>query len=320
MRRSLTALLSLVALLPAPAAGQTGATAGTAPGAPPAIDAAQLLTDLRNLSADSLAGRKTGTPGSEIARSYILRAFRQVGLEPFGGSFTQPFAFTGRRDGAEYRGVNIVGSIEGARHPDRYIVLTAHYDHLGTVGGQIHNGADDNASGTAALLAMATYFREHPPAHSVVFAALDAEELGLQGARAFVQSPPVPLEAIALDVNLDMVSRNEKGELYVVGTFHYPFLKPFVERVAPRARVTLRLGHDRPDQPGIDDWTGASDHGAFHAAKVPFLYFGVEDHPDYHKPTDDFEKIDPAFYTGAVEAILGVVLELDRGLPAGASR
>ncbi|HEY8479206.1 MAG TPA: M20/M25/M40 family metallo-hydrolase, partial [Spirillospora sp.] len=200
------------------------------------------------------------------------------------------------------------------------IVLTAHFDHVGIgrpdeAGDSIYNGADDNASGTAALLALARYFREHTPAHSIVFAALDAEEMGLQGARAFVRTPPIPLDAVVINVNMDMVGRNDAGELYVAGTYHYPFLKPVVERIAERAPVRLLMGHDSPDLPQGQDWTSASDHGAFHAAGIPFLYFGVEDHEDYHRPTDEFDGIQPEFYSAAVRTVLATVLELDRNPP-----
>jgi hypothetical protein len=121
----------------------------------------------------------------------------------------------------------------------------------------------------------------------------------------------VAKEAIMLNVNMDMIGRNDKGELYVAGTYHYPQLRPAVQRVIPVAEVTLIAGHDTPANPR-DDWTSQSDQGAFHAQRIPFLYFGVEDHPDYHRPTDDFERIQPGFFTRAVRTVLAVVREIDR--------
>jgi Zn-dependent M28 family amino/carboxypeptidase len=277
------------------------------------VDSAQLIRDIRVLSADSMEGRRTGTPGSARARAYLLQRFREVGLTAFGGGYEQAFAFTGR-DGTAYQGVNLVGYVRGTEHPERYLVITAHYDHLGVRNGQIYNGADDNASGTSALLAFAAEMRRQPPRHSVIFAALDAEELGLQGARAFVASPPVPLERIVLNVNMDMISRNDRNELYAAGTYHYPALRPFVERVAARSGVNLLMGHDRPDLPPGDDWTMSSDHGAFHQVGIPFVYFGVEDHPDYHQPTDTFENIQPGFFVRAARTVLDFVREVDAAL------
>lgn len=286
----------------------------------PVVDAERLMADLRYLASDELAGRGVGTPGNAAAREYIVSAFEWIGLAPVAGSYTHAFRFTGRRDGVEREGVNVLGVVEGTTHPDRWIVVTAHYDHVGIgrpdeSGDSIYNGADDNASGTAALLALAAYFKEHRPAHTILFAALDAEEMGLQGARALVAQPPVPLEQIVANVNMDMVSRGDKGELYAVGTYHYPQLLPLVERIAARSKITLLTGHDRPDLPPGDDWTMASDHGPFHRAGIPFLYFGVEDHPDYHRPSDEADKVDPAFYAAAVETVIDAVREIDREPP-----
>jgi Zn-dependent M28 family amino/carboxypeptidase len=110
-----------------------------------------------------------------------------------------------------------------------------------------------------------------------------------------------------------MISRNAKGELWVAGTHHYPFLRPFVEQLAARARVTLQIGHDLPGT-GSNDWTTASDHGPFHAEGIPFLYFGVEDHEDYHRASDDPAKVDADFYGRAVETIHAAVRTLDQEL------
>jgi hypothetical protein len=275
------------------------------------IDAEQLALDVRVLAADTMEGRGTGTPGSERARRYLLQRFAAIGLTPFGQGYEHAFEFRPRGADADLRGVNLVGYIPGREQPQRYIVITAHYDHLGVRDGQVYHGADDNASGTAGLLALAQHFRQHPPRHTLIFAAVDAEELGLRGARAFVAQPPVPRDAIVFNVNLDMVSRSERDELYAVGTYHHPWLLPLVQRIAAEAPVTLRTGHDRPDLPPGDDWTMLSDHGAFHEAGIPFLYFGVEDHPDYHRPTDVFENIDPDFLARAVETVRRAVVLLD---------
>jgi hypothetical protein len=290
---------------------EQAAPASAAP-APVAVDSARMLRDLGILAHDSMEGRATGTPGSARARAFLERAYAERGLQPPGGaSYLQSFTFT-RRD-ATLQGVNVIGVVRGTELPDRYIVVTAHYDHLGIRNGEIYNGADDNASGTAALLAMADWFVQNPPRHSIIFAALDAEEMSLQGARAFVANPPVPREAIVLNVNMDMVGRNDRNELHVAGTYHYPQLLPIVEVVARGAEVRLVPGHDRPGGAAGDDWTHLSDHAAFHAAGIPFLYFGVQDHPDYHRPTDTVDGIQPGFYNRAVRTILTTLRLLDQG-------
>lgn len=296
----------------APHATISGVAAPPARLAPVAVDTARLMQDLTALAHDSMEGRATGTPGGARARTFMERGFAERGLQPFGASYLQPFTFTRRE--ATHEGVNVIGLVRGTERPDRYIVVSAHYDHLGIRDGQIYNGADDNASGSAALLAMAEHFVRNPPRHSIIFAAFDAEEMGLQGARAFVAAPPVPRGAIVLNINMDMIGRSDAAELYVAGTYHYPQLLPFVQRAAAVAELRLIPGHDRPGGAPGDDWTMLSDHGAFHAERIPFLYFGVEDHPDYHRPTDTVERIQPGFFARATRTVLTALRLLDSEL------
>ena len=153
---------------------------------------------------------------------------------------------------------------------------------------------------------------------SILFVAFDGEEEGLQGAKYFVEHPPVPVDRMTAVVNMDMVGRGDKNVIYVAGTTPYPALKPIVEAAAKDRKIDVRFGHDRPGVPGVEDWTFSSDHGPFHRAKVPFLYFGVEDHPDYHKPTDTADKIPRAFYVEATELVLDTVQRLSGLTPSPA--
>jgi hypothetical protein len=277
------------------------------------IDAARLLEDVRALSADAMEGRGTGTKGGEMARSYVERRFKELGLAPLWDSFEQPFDLPSKGG----KGANVVGYVKGTKYPERLVVISAHYDHLGVRGGQVYNGADDNASGVAVLLQLAAHYAAGAarPEHSLVFAALDAEEIGLVGARELVRKLKAEKRDVALDVNMDMVGHSERGELYATGTYYTPALRPALERVAAGAPVKLLLGHDRPEQ-GHDDWTNQSDHYAFHKAGVPFVYFGVEDHKDYHKPTDDFDTLTRDFFVGAAETVLSAIGALDADLEA----
>ncbi len=303
-----------------------GAKEGSGPEDPDAFvaaDSAQIMEELRFLSSDSLRGRRTGEPGNVMARDFILAAFREAGLREPQGGFVQPFGFRDRRDTTQMTtGANVVGFLPGTDPGVGSLVLSAHFDHVGVraprpgsgaeaSGDSIFNGADDNASGTVALLAMARYLSRNPPRHRVVFAALDGEEMGLRGARAFVEAGWP--DDIALNVNMDMVSRSD-SLLFAAGTFHYPFLRPILESVQGRPPVVLRFGHDEPGAEGMDDWTGSSDHRAFHGVGIPFVYFGVEDHADYHQPSDEFEQVDPVFFVNAIRTVLAGVLALDEGL------
>lgn len=294
-------VLSLTGLL-----AVTPATAQTIP----AADTAALMRAVRVLAADSMEGRAAGTPGGARARAWLLARLRTLGIAPLSNELTQAFPLA--RGG---EGVNLIGVVRGTTAPERYLVLSAHYDHVGVQGGQVYNGADDNASGVAAVLALAERLRARPPGHSVIVALFDAEEGGLRGARAFVANPPVPKASLLLNINLDMVGHSEAGELYAAGTSHTPRLRPPLDSLAARAPITLRFGHDQGG--GQDDWTTQSDHAAFHAAGIPFVYFGVEDHKDYHKPTDDPETLTPAFFGGAVATIEEAIRILDRAVTGG---
>jgi endonuclease/exonuclease/phosphatase family metal-dependent hydrolase len=274
----------------------------------------EVMAHARVLAADSLEGRLINTPGGAKARAYVVRQFATAGLARIGAEYTHGFERRNLRDSTVTPGVNVLGVVRGTVYPDRYIVVTAHYDHVGVRNGEIYNGADDNASGTSALIEIARRIAAAPLGHSVVFVAFDGEEGGLAGARAFVESPPVPRSGIALNINLDMVGRNEKNELYASGTYHTPALRALLEPVAARAPITLRFGHDDPSGPRRDDWTSQSDQGAFHRAGIPFVYFGVEDHPDYHRPTDDADKLMPTFFAGAANTVLDAVRTIDAGL------
>ncbi|HRH43499.1 MAG TPA: M28 family peptidase [Pyrinomonadaceae bacterium] len=274
------------------------------------IDSKQLLADVKILSADDMQGRLTGSEGGAKAREYVLQRFKQSGIKPFADNYLQLFEFSSRPT-QKVKGINVVGFIKGKKNPEKYIVITAHYDHVGINKGNVFNGADDNASGTAALFAMAKYFSKNQPANSLIFVAFDAEEMGLQGSKYFVANLPVKKETILINLNMDMISHNDKNELYATGTFQNPGLKPMLEKVQKKSLIKLLLGHDDPKL-GSEDWTFQSDQGSFYKEKIPFIYFGVEDHKDYHQPTDDFETINQPFYIHAVETILEAVKEFDK--------
>jgi hypothetical protein len=190
-------------------------------------------------------------------------------------------------------GVNILGVVRGTERPGRYIFVSAHYDHLGVAGGQIYNGADDNASGSAGILAIAEWVVHNPQKNSIVFAWFDAEEEGLLGSTAFVRELPVKRDSIIADVNLDMVSRNALGEIFLAGAHHWPVLQPLVNALDSLGLATIRQGHDSP---GFDDWTKRTDSGAFDHENIPYIHFGVEEHRDYHQPSDKMFRVQPQFY------------------------
>ena len=267
----------------------------TATSQPATVNAERLMADVTALASDEMQGRGFGEAGGDQARDYIVAAFEQGGLAPLDGGWLRPFTARGSP------GENVVGVVRGSVEPDRWIVVTAHYDHEGVQNGQIYNGADDNASGTAALFEMARLLRDHPPRHSVMFVALDGEEAGLLGARAFVADSPIPIEAMILNINLDMVARGDNGILWAVGTRLYPDLIPVIDALPQQAGVERRYGYDDPAVRGRNNWVNLSDQAAFHARGVPIIFYSVDDHGDYHQPTDDAERINATWYRGAVQ-------------------
>ncbi|MGH7601483.1 MAG: M20/M25/M40 family metallo-hydrolase, partial [bacterium] len=188
--------------------------AGSSARAQAKIDTLQLLHDVKALSADSMQGRKTCTIGNKKAQEYIVAAFKKYNLQAFEGNFRQFFSASVKGEPCA-DAANLIGHIPGTTADG--IVLSAHYDHLGVVDGNIYPGADDNASGVATLLAILAYFTTNKPHNTLIFASFDAEESGLQGARAFVDRLPVEKKRVILNVNLDMVSRSDRNELYVAG-------------------------------------------------------------------------------------------------------
>lgn len=262
-----------------------------------------LLKHIEELSSDAYEGRETGTPGAAKAKNYIISQFKKLGVKPLGKTFEQVFPLPEKLKATQ--GENIIGYIKGSEKAAEYIVITAHYDHEGIKRGKIYNGADDDASGISGLFAFAEYFKKNPPKHSVILAAFDAEEKGLLGSYYFVDNSIVPKAQLKLNINMDMISRSDKKELFAVGPQYYTQYKPIIENVEKSGEVNLIIGHK--------EWTYSSDHAGFHKAKIPFIYFGVEDHKDYHKPTDDFENIQPTFYTNAVQTIISFFKDVDSG-------
>jgi Zn-dependent M28 family amino/carboxypeptidase len=288
------------------------------------VNRGQLMRDVATLSSPAFEGRGPGTPGGLKAREWLVGEFRSAGLSAAGtDNFLQPFSLAARETTSRPGGTtgvpgsssaNVVGRIPGRGATPKLILVTAHYDHLGLRNGVLYPGADDNASGVAALLAAARYFARNPPRHPMMFVAFDAEEIGLRGARAFLSSGLVTPEEIGLLVNLDMVSRSSANEIFAAGTAHSPWLTPLLEEVQGRSAITIRLGHDRAGSAagGLEDWTHQSDHGVFHDAGVPFVYFGVEDHPDNHEPTDTLERINPRFYGDVADMIVEALRTFDQ--------
>lgn len=271
----------------------------------------RMMSRLSALSADSMEGRRAGTPGSVRARKWIIAELTAMGAKPVGSGFEQVVKLPARA-GLDTLGANVVARIPGKSSTGPVIVLSAHYDHLGVRNGETFNGADDDASGCIALLTIAERLLKDRPQHDVILAFFDAEESGMHGSKGFVASGLISVERMALDVSLDMIARQDGNALWVSGLSHYPQLKVITDEAVKSASVPIKFGHDTKDLKPGDDWTNSSDHAPFHAKGIPFLYLGVEDHPDYHKSGDDADKVDPKFFRGTVDFAYAVVRAADK--------
>jgi len=194
----------------------------------------------------------------------------------------------------------VVGLLEGTGETGETIVIGAHMDHLGYGGrgsgslgseDKIHNGADDNASGTAGLLELAQLFSNNPPKNDILFIAFDAEEKGLIGSKHYVKHPTVELDSVRLMVNLDMIGRMTDSSVTVGGTGTSPLFEPLLDSL--NASGSLRLSYNKAG-------FGPSDHSSFYAKNIPVLFFFTGTHEDYHRPSDDWEKIN----AGGINMIL----------------
>ena len=242
-----------------------------------------LLNAVKVLAADSLEGRGFGAEGNVKARKFMAAQFEALGIAPaFSEGYLQEFEHKvpkGPLHGSHGKGerpkgsrmvlgANVVAKVEGKS--EKTIVITGHIDHLGIINGKIYNGADDDASGTAALLAIADYFQRNPPQHTLIFAAVDGEEIGSPGAKYLLKNFPGGKENIVLNVNMDMIAHND-NELYACGMYHYPELKPYISSI--ESPIQISFGHDDPSDKQKDDWTNSSDHRVFHLAGIPFMSF-----------------------------------------------
>jgi hypothetical protein len=266
----------------------------------------QARADLRLLASDRLGGRFTGTPESDSAAAYVARRLRAVGARAPAGGWLVEFPIAPDVPGLSdmpaalrpARGVNVVGVVRG-RDPvlrEEAVVVGAHYDHLGRGQshqgslaadpvGPIHHGADDNASGTVALIEIARRLAAAPPKRSIVLVAFAGEELGLLGSAAYVRQPVVPLERTIAMLNLDMVGRLRADRLLVFGSetaAEFPALLDSLNRAAHFALAYSGDGY------------GRSDQQSFYLAGKPVLHFFTDLHEDYHRPSDAADKVNVA--------------------------
>jgi aminopeptidase N len=312
MRRQTVAWLLWLIAAAGPAVGQTCPVA--ADGVRGATGA---VADVRYLADDALAGRLAGSAGERCAGEYIAGEFAKAKLRPAGegGTFFQSLSLASALNPHAPGGTgrNVIAAVDGAdaRLKDEWLVIGAHYDHLGEGGTRslapaekaIHNGADDNASGVSVVLSAARAIAGGPrPARSVLFIAFTGEESGLLGSTHFVAHPTIAGRMTAM-INLDMVGRLGTAPLIVYGVETAEQWRTLLEPAATRAGIAIATR---------GEGYGPSDHTAFYTKDIPVLHLFTNTHGDYHKPTDDADKIDAV----GLEKVTKMVIEIASAVSA----
>ena len=259
---------------------------------------------VKGLSDDALEGRQTGTEGAERAREMIISRLQALELLKVGNSYAHPYELD--LEGQTVEGVNLIGVIGGTAKSRDRIVITAHYDHLGTKDGEIYNGADDNASGVAGLLAIAEHFkrRKSPPKHTLMFVFFDSEDAMKAGSKAFMAEPPLPQKQLAFNLSLDQLARAEDGVFWTSGAALAPTLTPVMERVSKEAPLDLK----QLAANGNDLANGLVEAG------LPYIALrasGAETTPD---ATDTFDNLHQDTFLKSVETSVMVAQALDAKL------
>jgi hypothetical protein len=278
----------------------------------------QIKKHIEFLASDDLEGRGTGSLGEIKAANYIADEFKKAGLKPAGkdNSFFQPFQVTYAVEGQAHAvtGRNVIGFLDNGAAST--IVVGAHYDHLGKgyqsgslspdSKNKIHNGADDNASGTTGLIELAAHFSGNGKneKNNILFMAFSGEELGLLGSKYFTESPTIPLNTVSAMINMDMIGRLDDAKgIIVSGWGTSPVWGKLLPPLAEQNKIRYTV-----DSSGV----GASDHTSFYLKNIPVVQFFTGSHGDYHKISDDADKINYSGEAKILKLIAGLLDKLDQ--------
>jgi len=271
------------------------------------------------LAGDSLQGRETGKPGQKMAANYIANFFKEIGIPPYKhNSYFQKFKVkTVKRYGKwkwdkngllekmlnnnYIRGENIIGFIEGSDLKDEIVVITAHYDHLGIKDSLIYNGADDNGSGTVAIMEIAEAFmlakkEGKGPRRSILIMPVSAEEKGLLGSKYYTENPIYPLENTIANLNVDMIGRidsynNNPNYIYLIGSDRLSTELHDISEAVNDKYINLELDYKYNEEDDPNRYYYRSDHYNFAKNNIPVIFYFNGVHADYHKPSDTIDKI-----------------------------
>ena len=269
------------------------------------ISTEELKKDLYQLASDEFEGRRTGEKGQKLAAAYLANIYKEEKIAPAKGTkdYYQEISkafFQGRSNAASE---NVVAFIPGSEKPEEIIVISAHYDHMGLDHGKIHYGADDDASGTSAVVAIARAFKKavkdgNGPKRSLLFLHLTGEEEGLFGSKYYTENPLYPLANTVANLNIDMVGRVDEAHkdnrefVYVIGADKLSTELHDINEAANKAHINLDLDYTFNDENDPNRFYYRSDHYNFAKNNIPIIFYFNGVHADYHQPSDTPDKID----------------------------
>lgn len=267
-----------------------------------AIDEKDLKTILYTLASDEYEGRRTGEKGQKMAAEYLVNYYKNLGISPADSSYLQKIPveyFKGRSNNSSE---NVVAYIKGSEKPDEFVIISAHYDHIGIKDGKINNGADDDGSGTTGVLEIAKAFKKagdagNGPKRSVVFLHVTGEEEGLFGSRYYTEHPIFPLENTVADLNIDMIGRYDEKHaknpefVYLIGSDKLSTELHELSETVNKKYTRLDLDYTYNDENDPNRFYYRSDHYNFAKNNIPIIFYFNGVHEDYHKPTDTPDKI-----------------------------
>lgn len=288
------------------------------------ITSAELKTNLYVIAADDMEGRDTGSAGQKKAGVYIIEQYKKngIGFPAALGSYYQnvPAEAMKKYGEALPDSENIMAYIEGSEKPHEVIVISAHYDHVGTKKGEVYNGADDDGSGTVAVMEIAQAFQEakkkgYGPKRSILFLHVTGEEHGLFGSEYYSDHPVFPLANTVADLNIDMIGRDDpenrgKQYVYVIGSEMLSSELKKINVAANEKSVKLELNYKYDDPKDPQRLYYRSDHYNFAKHNIPVAFFFDGIHEDYHKPTDRPEKIDYPLLQKRTQLVFATAWEL----------
>lgn len=286
------------------------------------ITKSDLQIQLFNLTSSEFEGRKSGEKGQKLAAQYLVNYYKNLNIQSaYDSTYLQNIPkdfFMGLSDD---NSENVVAFIKGSTYPNQYVIISAHYDHLGKKYNRIYAGADDDASGTSAVLEIAEAFKlavdnGNPPKRSVVFLNFTGEEEGLFGSRYYTNFPIFPLKNTVANLNVDMIGRvdddhlNNANYVYIIGSDKLSTELKLLSEKVNTTFTQLKLDYKFDDENDPNKFYYRSDHYNFAKNNIPIIFYFNGVHDDYHQPTDTPEKIDYNLLTKRTKLIFYTAWEI----------